>query len=160
VKNTTNSITLISYQAKAEYWVLIGLTNPEQLSVLTEQLNSEYPGYILVDRLEKLHDFISPIPDLAWDIMEDSEKRLVIEFDSIKPQWQHLAQNGRLAVMLNKVEELNRPLQQNRGMLWCQPVDMDELESVTPDLEVNGNKKLDPERKFWLGADSQIKVLQ
>lgn len=132
----------------------------EQLEVVLQQLDSEYPGWLIIDQLEKLHDFISPVPDLAWEIMEDSEKRLLVEFDNAKPRWQPLlGSNQRISLMLNKLEELKRPLRENGGVLWCQPVDYEAVDDITADSEINGSKALDPERRFWLGPDSQIKVL-
>ena len=131
----------------------------ESVAQLLAQLDDEEPGFILINQLEKLHDLISPIPDLSWDIMEDSEKRLLVEFDGAKERWQPLLNGNRLGIMLNKVEELEKLLRANNGTLWCQPlIDTD----VVPEdqyTELKGSKKLNPERKFWLGADNQIKVL-
>ena len=135
------------------------LKSVEAVAQLLAQLDDEEPGFILINQLEKLHDLISPIPDLSWDIMEDSEKRLLVEFDGAKERWQPLLNGNRLGIMLNKVEELEKLLRANNGTLWCQPlIDTD----VVPEdqyTELKGSKKLNPERKFWLGADNQIKVL-
>ena len=135
------------------------LKTVESVAQLLAQLDDEEPGFILINQLEKLHDLISPIPDLSWDIMEDSEKRLLVEFDGAKERWQPLLNGNRLGIMLNKVEELEKLLRANNGTLWCQPlIDTD----VVPEdqyTELKGSKKLNPERKFWLGADNQIKVL-
>ena len=135
------------------------LKSVEAVAQLLAQLDDEEPGFILINQLEKLHDLISPIPDLSWDIMEDSEKRLLVEFDGAKERWQPLLNGNRLGIMLNKVEELEKLLRANNGTLWCQPLMDTEVVPEDQYTSVKGTTKLNPERKFWLGADNQIKVL-
>ena len=135
------------------------LKTVESVAQLLAQLDDEEPGFILINQLEKLHDLISPIPDLSWDIMEDSEKRLLVEFDGAKERWQPLLNGNRLGIMLNKVEELEKLLRANNGTLWCQPLMDTDVVPEDQFTELKGSKKLNPERKFWLGADNQIKVL-
>lgn len=127
---------------------------------------SHQEAFVAIWESPQLYNFVVPIPDLAWDIMEYAEKALHVVFRNGKGVPEEVLEEGKIRIMLvqeNPVLEILKKLPQ--GML-CLPIPDEMAEKVSAEvsqaLAITPQTacRLTPERVMELGLQGEVKFIK
>lgn len=103
---------------------LLELTGPEE----------QKEAFVLIGEASKLYDYVNPVPDLAWDIVEFAEKALHIIYKGGKGVPDAVLTDGDIKVMLVLQKPLKDILVELRQGILCIPVDPKKVEAYKSDI--------------------------
>ena len=121
---------------------------------------------VTIGEAPQLYDFVVRIPDLAWDIVEFTEKPLHIIYEEGKGVPEEVLPNGAIRLMLVLQNPMKDILQKLHQGLLCVPVDPAKVEEMKGDiaealaLTPQSGCQLTAERIMQLGQNGEIKFLK
>lgn len=123
-------------------------------------------AFVAIGEATQLYNYVTQIPDLAWDIMEYAEKSLHIVFDGGKGIPERLLQNEKIRIMLVLKDPLHSILRKLQQGILCLPVSNEKVEAVSAAvtealaLAPQTGCRLTPERIMELGKEGEVKFLK
>lgn len=153
-------------QDKAGTWMLGSARHPAAFENAVEGAQIPFKdAFILIGNVQQLYEYVLRFSDIAWDIVEGSEKVLLIWYDQPKDISDKLLDSeGNIGVMLNRCKALEPLLHKLGHGLIClliPPVEqgLPALPDVLP-LPLEAGCRLTPERIMRLGAQGDVKFLK
>lgn len=135
---------------------LLALTEPEALQ----------DAFVAISEAPQLYDYVVKIPDLAWDIVEFTEKPLHVIYEKGKGVPEQVLQDGKLRLMLVLQDPMQEILLKLRQGILCVPIDPAKVEGLKPDiaealaLTPQSGCLLSPDRILELGVNGEVKFLK
>lgn len=122
-------------------------------------------AFVLIGEAANLYDYISPVPDLAWDIIEFAEKPLHVIYKGGKGVPDEVLTDGNLKIMLVQQKPLKDILVALRQGILCIPVDPKRVEEFKSDIAEAlalppNSGGISPARIMELGPQGEIKFLK
>jgi L-threonylcarbamoyladenylate synthase len=134
---------------------LLELTEPEM----------QAEAFVAIAEASQLYDFVSPVPDLAWDIVEFAEKPLHIIYKGGKGVPEAVMPDDKIRVMLVLQKPLKDILIELRQGILCIPVDPKKVEAFRSDIAEAmalppNSGGITADRIMELGPQGEIKFLK
>ncbi len=123
-------------------------------------------AFVAIGEAPQLYDYVVHIPDLAWDIVEFTEKPLHVIYEKGKGVPAEVLPGGAIRLMLVLQNPLKDILQKLHQGVLCLPVDPPKVEGMKPDiaealaLTPQSGCQLSPERIMQLGQNGEVKFLK
>ncbi len=134
---------------------LLELTEPEM----------QAEAFVAIAEAPQLYDFVSPVPDLAWDIVEFAEKPLHIIYNGGKGVPEAVLPEDKIRIILVLQKPLKDILMDLRHGILCIPVDPEKVEGFKSDIAEAialppNSGGITADRIMELGQHGEIKFLK
>lgn len=168
IVNAFKNGRLVFIHDKKGSYLAAGARQKAALGRLLELVDTEalQEAFVAISEAPQLYDYVVKIPDLAWDIIEYTEKPLHIIYQEGKGVPEVVLQDGKLRLMLVLQNPLHDILKKiNQGIL-CVPVDPGIVEELKEDiaealaLTPQSGCQLTAERIMELGPNGEVKFLK
>lgn len=134
------------------------------ISLLPKESLAE--AFVAIGEAPQLYDYVIRIPDLAWDIIEFSEKALHVVYNNGKGVPEEVLREGKIRVMLVLQKPLHDILYGLHQGILCFPIPDELVEKVAPQvsealaLPPQTGCRLTPERIMELGMGGEVKFIK
>lgn len=134
------------------------------ISMLPPESHQE--AFVAISESTQLYNFVTPIPDLAWDIMEYAEKALHVVFSKGKGVPEEVLPEGKIRVMLVQEDPVLEILKKMPQGMLCLPIPEHMTEKVsagvTQALAITPQTacRLTPERIMELGLQGEVNFIK
>jgi L-threonylcarbamoyladenylate synthase len=123
-------------------------------------------AFVAIGEAPQLYDYVVKIPDLAWEIVEYTEKPLHVIYKEGKGVPEVILQDGKIRLMLVLQNPLHDILLKLHQGILCMPVDPGIVEELKEDiaealaLAPQSGCQLTAERIMELGPEGEVKFLK
>ena len=134
------------------------------LELLPQEVQEE--AFVAIGEAPQLYDYVTQIPDLAWDIVEFAEKALHVVYKSGKGVPEEVLQEGKIRVMVVLQDPLHDILFKLHQGILCLPIPDEQVEKVSAEvsqalaLQPQSGCRLTPERIMELGTNGEVKFIK
>lgn len=170
---------VILYPTDTIWGIGCDATNPEAVAKIFEiKRRSESKSMIvLVDSLSRAQNYVSQLPDIAWDLVPIADKPLTIIYDGAKNLAHNLiAEDGSVAIRVTAEEfsaelcrRFGKPVVSTSANISGMPAprffsEIDEaiIDAVdyVVDFRRNDNKPANPSSIIKLGLNGEVKIIR